>query len=129
MKTELEEKLFNDFPLLFDKDANIRSSAMGFGFECGDGWYELIRELCEKLYPLVQKIVPDEYGYSCRASQVKEKYGTLRFYMDACTDEMCDLIDEYEDRSSRTCEVCGKPAKIDNSTGWVSTTCEEHRRK
>jgi hypothetical protein len=94
MKSELEEKLFTDFPLLFEKNADIRTSCMGFGFECGDGWYELLRELCERLYPLVEKIVPDEFGYSCRASQVKEKYGTLRFYMDASTDEMNDLIEE-----------------------------------
>jgi len=129
MKQELEEKLFNDFPLLYDSKADIRSSAMGFGFECGDGWYELIRELSEKLYPLVQAITPDEYGSSCSASQVKEKYGTLRFYMHCSTDEMEELIYEYEDRSSRTCEYCGKPGSIDHSKHWLTTTCEEHRRK
>lgn len=129
MKLDLEEKLFNDFPLLFDKGASIRMSCMAFGFECGDGWYDLIRELCERLYPLIKKIIPEDDGYSCRVSQVKEKYGSLRFYMDSSTNEMDDLIEEYEDRSTRVCETCGKPGQIDNSTGWVSTTCEQHRRR
>jgi hypothetical protein len=129
MKKELEEKLFNDFPLLYHPDRNIRESLMCFGFECGDGWYDLIRELSEKLYPLIEKIKPDEYGTCCSASQVKEKYGTLRFYMHTETDEMSDLIREYEDRSSRICEACGKPGNLQERNRWYSTTCEEHRPK
>ena len=129
MKQELEEKLFNDFPLLFERNADIRRSAMGFGFECGDGWYDLIRELCEKLYPLVMAFKPDEYGSFCSASQVKEKYGTLRFYMHISTDEMDTLIEEYQQLSSKTCEYCGKPGSSDRNKSWVTTTCDEHRPK
>ena len=55
-------------------------------FECEDGWFELIKELSAELLKII-----DETDCSCRASQVKEKYGTLRFYMDTETDEMSKL--------------------------------------
>lgn len=131
MKQELEEKLFSDFPLLFERNADIRSSAMGWGFECGDGWYYLIRDLAEELYPLVEKyrLVVDEYDCYPVATQVKEKYGTLRFYMSTATDEMHDIIDKYEALSAQTCEACGNPGSIDYTKGWLSPTCEKHRQK
>ena len=130
MKEIFEKQLFDDFPLLYDKNADIRTSCMGFGFECGDGWYELIRELSSKLYPLIQKFkeqYPDEFDCYPRASQVKEKFGSLRFYMDISTDEMCNLISEYEGRSEMICEVCGKPGSIDYKEKWLACRCEEHR--
>lgn len=129
MKRELDEKLFNDFPLLYDKRADVRSSCMAFGFECGDGWYQLIRELSEKLYPLVTSYQCIEGEVAPRVVQVKEKYGTLRFYMDCSTEEMDDIIHEYEDRSCEICETCGKPGELDQNTCWLSTVCEEHRSK
>jgi|SRR3982751_3212382 len=131
MKQELQENLFSEFPLLFQRNADIRSSAMGWGFECGDGWYHLIRDVAEDLYPLVEKYreVVDEDGCYPVVTQVKEKYGTLRFYMSTATDEMHDIIDKYEELSVKTCEVCGNPGSIDHTKGWLSATCKEHKSK
>ena len=129
MKEIFEKQLYDEFPLLYDKGADIRTSCMGFGFECGDGWYEIIRELSEKLYPLIEKSrqkLFDEFDFHPKASQVKEKFGELRFYMDCATDEMYDLINEYEDRSSKVCEICGKPGEIDYKEKWLACRCQEH---
>lgn len=131
MKEIFEKQLFDDFPLLYDKSADMRTSCMGFGFECGDGWYELLRELSEKLYPLVleaNKQPEGEYDFYPKASQVKEKFGELRYYMDCATDEMYDLINEYEDKSGKVCEVCGNPGDIDFTEKWYSARCPEHRK-
>lgn len=57
-----------------------------------------------------------------RASQVKEKYGTLRFYLTSGIDEMYAIADNAESQSSVTCETCGKPGKI-RGQGWYSTRC------
>ncbi len=122
MNPELEEKLFQDFPLLYDRNCEMR-----FGFECDDGWYDLIRELSEKLYPLIKQKKPNVFEYVCTASQVKEKYGTLRFYMNCCTTTMSEIIDEYEEMSSTICEVCGAEGSIDYNQKWLKSTCEEHR--
>ena len=59
-----------------------------------------------------------------RASQVKEKFGTLSFYMSSATDEMYDLIREAERKSGKTCEVCSKPGVL-RGGGWIKCLCDE----
>jgi len=72
MKPELDEALVRDFPGLYARrGTDMRETAMCWGFECGDGWEPLIRRLSEKLEPI-----------GAVASQVKEKYGGLRFYIE-----------------------------------------------
>ncbi len=60
-----------------------------------------------------------------RAVQVKEKYGTLRFYMSHCNDEIDEAIRTAEDKSETTCETCGSTGELRN-TGWLVTLCDEH---
>ena len=62
------------------------------------------------------------------ATQVKEKYGTLRFYYDGGDDFIHGAVAMAEGMSSRTCEVCGSPGKLFGG-GWVSTLCETHAGK
>lgn len=97
--------------------------------ECGPGWYALLNDLCRNLEKLIEKYI-EEHGneyYPC-ASQVKEKYGSLRFYMSTSTDKMEELIKEAEDLSAKICEVCGKAGKV-YADGWVVTRCEECYQK
>jgi hypothetical protein len=63
-------------------------------------------------------------GYHPRALQVKEKYGTLRFYMTTETDEMSSLIDEAELKSAVVCEDCGSTGKL-RGGGWARTLCDD----
>ena len=61
-------------------------------------------------------------------SQVKEKFGTLRFYINGGTDEHYNYIRFAESMSARTCEKCGAPGKLRGS-GWYYTACDEHTDK
>ncbi|MDP3792932.1 MAG: hypothetical protein Q8Q89_04375 [bacterium] len=96
---------------------------MAFGFECGDGWFGLIKELCEKLRVLNLK--------DFRVLQVKEKFGGLRFYVNCVelekAEEAYRLIDEAESKSLTVCEECGKPGKP-NKIGWIKTLCDNCRK-
>lgn len=58
-------------------------------------------------------------------TQVKEKYGTLRFYTSASTNEQRAYINFAESMSAVTCEVCGNKGKR-SGYGWVATRCREH---
>jgi len=60
-------------------------------------------------------------------SQVKEKFGTLRFYCSG-SDRIYTFIDMAETLSAVTCELCGKAGKCESVHGWVSTVCGEHSR-
>lgn len=123
MKKELDEKLCTDFPNLFaDRHASMKMTCMCWGFP-GDGWYGIIREAAEKLEPLIvayRKENPD--ADFPRASQVKEKFGTMRFYMTMETDEMSKIIEDVENKSAETCEECGKKGKL-RTGGWLRTLC------
>lgn len=62
--------------------------------------------------------------------QVKEKYGTLRWYHNISTENLEKVIDKYEKLSSQICINCGKPAKY-RTNGWIYYLCEEcfHKSK
>ena len=129
MNKENTKKLIEAFPLLYkDVNAPLTHSLMAFGFECGDGWFQIIWDLSSKLEPMIQKYInefPDREYYP-RALQVKEKYASLRFYMTSSTDEMEKEIRIAEERSEKTCMDCGKEGKVVSDHGWYITVCQEH---
>lgn len=50
MKAELDKKLCEKYPKIFaNRHGDMRSTAMCWGFECRDGWYDLIDKLCSNL--------------------------------------------------------------------------------
>jgi hypothetical protein len=57
--------------------------------------------------------------------QVKEKFGTLRFYYSGGDEYISGMVTMAEAMSGITCETCGKPG---TSTGgsWIKTACVEH---
>ena len=121
MNPDLDAALVRDFPQLYaDRNGDMRSTAMCWGFECGDGWEPLLRTLSEQLayLALVQK-------QPVRASQVKEKFGTLRFYVDDSSEIMDACIDRAEHRSAYTCMVCGANGRVRGRV-WVAALCAQH---
>src|SRR5690348_17215224 len=92
--------LLRDFPRLFRGVSKpITESLMAFGFECGDGWFALIYKLSAD----IQK-VSKESGLNSNSeqwpevTQVKEKLGTLCFYLHTTTagtwEKIYDLVEE-----------------------------------
>ena len=57
--------------------------------------------------------------------QVKEKFGTLRFYYTGGDDIVDGMVRMAESMSGVTCEECGNPGKQVGG-GWVTTLCKEH---
>ena len=160
MRKELDEALCAKYPLIFkDRHANMQVTAMCWGFETGDGWYNIIDTLCGLLtsdyrqaksrYDNIKdkvgqapnewskKIVTQEEIDEAKAKldeetlkvpvavQVKEKFGGLRFYVQAATDKHYQFISFAEVMSYRTCEDCGAPGKT-YTDGWHTTLCDIH---
>lgn len=101
-----QEDVINNHPKLFE---HVRY------LEVGEGWLPLINELADKLEPMCNEMI--------YATQVKEKFGTLRFYMSGYTEDADRLIAEAEKKSAKICELCGKEGKIIKSS-WIVTRCE-----
>jgi len=119
MSPDKTEELFNKYPMLYrGKDKGPMKNLMCFGFECEDGWFDLVDELSRQIC---------ELSPMTEAFQIKEKYGTLCFYVGGAESVVFDIIEEFEDCSSKICEVCSAPGKIrgDASIGhWIKTLCD-----
>jgi hypothetical protein len=118
---ELEEKLEARIPVGWSRS-----------LRCGTGWYPLLDELDT----MISYLAPNYELY-----QVKEKYGTLRFYIggpskDKITSDIVDNLIQYATEiSSITCESCGaarygkirsrydRTVKLRND-GWMKTLCD-----
>ena len=60
MNKKHTERIFNDFPEIFaGRDKPIPESLLLFGFECDDGWYDLVYNLCKKFGSFFLQIEAD----------------------------------------------------------------------
>lgn len=80
------------------------------------GWSKLLQEL-EDLLPKGVEVY------------AKEKYGSLRVYVDEpYLGQLEAILCTFEMRSVETCQVCGEPGNRVVKEGWVYTRCEEHSK-
>lgn len=86
----------------------------GFDGTVDLGWIPILDDLARDLYAL---------GWTGKVAQIKEKFGTLRFYIDGGTEAMYACIDQAERRSASTCEVCGTAGEL-RGGGWLKTLCD-----
>jgi len=130
MNKALSNKLLHDFPQLF---RNRQDSSLQRGFECGDGWFDLIYKLSQDIETIAHESGLDPGSPEwplCR--QVKQKFGSLRFVVlrNANFPDMYELISKLREnaleRSLQICEYCGKPADI-VADGGRTIMCPEHK--
>ena len=117
------KELINKYPKIF-RDVGVcpAQSPISFGIECGIGWYDLLDTLCEQIqrYCDQQK---DASSAQVVAAQVKEKFGTLRFYTDNNSEYIDGLICMAEHMSRNICERCGEKGKIIPDY-WLICLCD-----
>lgn len=169
MNAENTKKLLKRFPhLYYQYYWPMTHTCMCWGFDCGDGWFDIIWQLslaiedelkltkfkwllntlkvkfAEKWNLLMWKFQPKfmckkvtvlgeyprfmmrvDHGFS--VSQVKEKYGTLRFYCSG-NDRVFQLTNLAERASELTCEQCGQYGKM-RGHSWLYVACDEHTKE
>ena len=176
MKKELDEYLCKVYPkMMINRDKSMQETCMCWGFECGDGWFQILNQLMGNIqhhidWKIRQREVAikfNEMAVQLKAGdstlfdesmkdmlnrdwvekrkqelidlplreikecpqvtldQVKEKFGTLRFYYTGGDDYISGLVSMAESMSGVTCEECGKPGTSTRG-GWIKTACKEH---
>lgn len=141
MKQELQQELYDKYPELFsNKDKSIMESCMGWGIECGDGWYDILSSLCWMIkqqednirsqteYKQQKDVTYTSDYYPVKFDQIKEKFGGLRVYFTGGDSYIEGLVSMAESFSYKICEVCGERGKP-NEGGWISTLCDKCRNK
>ena len=125
MNEYFDRTLVADFPQLYrQRSLSMHQTCMNWGFDTGDGWERLIRDLSQHL-----EFLNENAPVHIEAAQVKEKFGSMRFYVDIegekpWRDLAYALIDAAEGRSAHTCEWCGDWGK-QRGGGWIRTLCDK----
>jgi hypothetical protein len=125
-----QAQLVARYPALFNQEINGRVTAPGFP-SVGDGWRDLVETAIDRIATAVAAVP----GGSLKIGQIKQKFGTLRLYLDkrqGFPDAACAAIDEAiclaEARSACTCETCGAEGRLYDMNGYVLTACDQHAR-
>ncbi len=99
MKQELDDALCAKYPLIFaQRNWDKMDTCMCWGFECGDGWYDLIDTLCGAIQSYLNS---HKDVAQVVATQVKSKFGELRFYVEGGND-VTDWMISFAERLSST---------------------------
>lgn len=88
----------------------------------GDGWFKIIYEL---VYGI--KVNDMKKGdWITKVTQIKEKFGGLRFYVTGTSDKNWALIRNAEQKSYAVCEESGSEVEVGTwILGWVRTMCRQ----
>ena len=111
---------------MVNRNKDMKETCMCWGFECGDGWFQILNQLMGNIQHHIDwKNKDGEVVPQVTLDQVKEKFGRLRFYYTGGDDYVRGLVSMAESMSGITCEECGKPG-TQTSGGWIKTVCVEH---
>src|ERR1700736_2053963 len=117
--------LIEAHPGLFHPPAGGPEAAEGYP-NCEEGWRDLLERACDRIEAALE-------GGVFRVLQIKEKFGTLRFYWSGelsqeAEAKVKEAIALAEARSACTCEICGAEGRLSSRGGWRGTACSEHVR-
>ena len=147
MKQELEQQIYEIDPVFFrQKDLDMTQTCMCWGIECGDGWFEPIREFVTKVRMLNDMLKP--FNTCLVAEQIKSKWADFTCYWNIdvlddtknveLTEEQQDMVDFAHsimddlvrgcvEKCSHTCELCGKHSFWDDEVfacgSWLTVKC------
>jgi hypothetical protein len=116
--------------MMVNRNKDMQETCMCWGFECGDGWFDLLNQLMgniqhhidwkekqrnwaiewNKENPNEPREIPKLVS-QVTLDQVKEKFGTLRFYYTGGDDRIDGMVTLAEGMSGVICEGCGNPGK------------------
>lgn len=139
MTPDKDLQLANKYPKIFKyyaRTSRPRPADDTWGFECGDGWYQLLDALCGCIQNRVDHLVRDPSKFTEEelesvqvvACIIKEKFGGLRFDHWGGDDEISGMITMAESMSYRICEGCGSPGSH-KGDGWAVTMCDDCWKK
>lgn len=128
MNSQLIKQLFDECPLIYrKKDDGAETIVLRRGVECGDGWFQLIHQLSLGIESIAQRMQRENVPISMipHVSQVKEKFGGLRVYLDKSAAGVDEVVDVARQRAAKTCELCGQLGKKRiTKSEWVMVLCD-----
>ncbi|KAG7006450.1 hypothetical protein G7Y79_00014g036250 [Physcia stellaris] len=124
MKPHLVQYLHADFPPLFR--VLTLPTKQPEPIPIGDGWYQILRNLCLSLTGIItdQGLDPQAYYFT----HIKEKFGLLRFGLTGDREATDEVRGKAVEESERTCETCGEEGEM-RTEGWMAVRCDGCERR
>jgi len=129
-KAKENKKLIKEYPFLLPRNRWTGDVAKDYDYSYTEldamptGWRNAFGlAMCQEIK---DELVKYNYLNDYRIVQIKEKYGSLRWY-DAghpAGSNIQKIIDKYEKMSEDICINCGKPSKY-YTKGWITFICED----
>ena len=128
-KEEINKQLIEKYPFLMPHNRWTDKVPENFDYSyteldaMPDGWRIAFGEqMCEEIK---EELIKANYLDKYRITDIKEKFGVLRWYDFGHTEKISkEIIPKYAKLSALTCIHCGKPATV-VSTGWISPYCDD----
>ncbi len=81
------QTLMERYPYMFSGEtvgiqSSPRAERLAYAIDIEPGWFELIEQLCADIDAVVPAAMKRDDGKGFHIRQIKEKFGTLRFYWD-----------------------------------------------
>ena len=96
------------------------------GIECAAGWWPIIASLCASIQHHIDwKNQQSQPVPQVTVTQIKEKFGGLRFYYDGGDEYVSGLVTMAAGWASHACEECGSQGVLRHG-GWLKTLCDTH---
>jgi len=87
------------------------------------GWIPIVRKLCERI---------EETGGDLRVQQIKEKFGSIRFYYtvpiedeNVGREDIGELVKTARSQAKGTCQRCGEPGEDRTVNHWITVLCND----
>lgn len=108
------------YPLLFSGGVLSWSDSALIWSDLPEGWYALADGLCAS----IEKELTDEQRHGFYVTQIKEKFGTLRFRCGGtATAKVKKMIAYAEEESASICMECGDAGRS-RHVDWIATLCD-----
>jgi len=119
-------ELINAHRDLFRPPAKVPVLAKGYP-DCGPGWRGLLNSACDRINEAL------DAEERVAVQQIKEKYGTLRFYWQGTLStksraKVEEAVALAEARSACTFEECAEEGRLYRAGGVLMTRCEAHAK-
>lgn len=122
------EELINKYPKIFEDYEDNPDRVNWYGLP--KGWISVMDKLCG----CIQSYIDNHVTYTkdgkyrpqqVTCSQMKEKFGGLRFYTNGHDQVVEGMISMAEHMCYNTCDECGSEEDLGVTSGWVSVKCRK----
>lgn len=128
LSKEENKTLIEKYPFLIPRNRFSGEVVANYDYEYTEldnmpiGWRIAFGEqLCEEL---AEELIANNCLESYRITDIKEKWGGLRWYDFGCTEKGHEIIHKYEKLSESLCIRCGNKSEGVTS-GWISPFCQK----